>query len=394
MSVQARARKPRRRHEPISLWEGLGEGSAALRHGQLAEHLEAMELIAEPSPGPFPKGRGADGDCHVVTQAARRGRERVLPLCLIAAMAFAIACNRDSNKQSPPQPTTSPPPLRLISLDLGISQMIVDLGASDLFVAVADYDNAPSADLPPVGNYMNIDTEVLLATRPTHVLMTYGEKGLSRDMQKLTERHGFELIAYPYPATVADIARIVYHEAQAPAAGQDAAPPGIAQFLSRPDEGRLIRDQLLWQLAEIGNEHAKRTRPRVLMLISTEPPMASGPGAVLDDLLNILGADNAVAHLKASAPILDKEMIVTAAPDVILLLQPGAPPLRSIDDDPRLAIVRGLAVAAVQNERIALINDPLVLLPSSSLVRIGRQMAEAIHGETAGESDKLPGGDE
>ena len=392
MSVQGWARKPRRRRNFPSLWEELEGGLAASRRGQLSNRLESIVSNAEPSPGPYLKGRGADGDCLCVTGAAGRGWRKVLPVCLCVVLTYASACNRDTNKQSP-----SPPPrgaLRLISLDLGISQMIVDLGASDLFVAVADYDTAPPPGLPPVGNYMNIDTEVLLAARPTHVLITYGEKGLSQDIKKLAEQRGFELIAYPYPATVAAIARIVYHEPQVSAAGEGAAPPGIAQLLRRQDEGGLIRDQLLSQLAEIGKQQAKRLRPRVLMLISTEPPMASGPGAVLDDLLNMLGADNAVADLKASAPIIDKEMIITAAPDVILLLLPGTPPLRSLDDDPRLAIVRGLAVAAVQNKRIALINDSLVLLPSSSLVRIGRQMAAAIHGETPGESDKLPGGDE
>src|SRR5690606_27253270 len=105
------------------------------------------------------------------------------------------------------------------------------------------------------------------------------------------------------------------------------------------------------------------------------------------------GGLNVVNNPDASAPTLDREMLLAAKPEVVLLLLPEAPPLKSIDEDERLASFRGLEIPAVVNNRIVLINDPLVALPSTSIVNIGAQMAKAIHPELADEIDRIMSSD-
>ena len=84
----------------------------------------------------------------------------------------------------------------------------------------------------------------------------------------------------------------------------------------------------------------------------------------------------------------NREKLLRTAPDVIVLLLPDAPPLESIEDDPRLAILRDLDIPAVKNDRIVLINHPLAQLPSTSLPTIAVLMAKAVHPQLADRIDK------
>ena len=55
--------------------------------------------------------------------------------------------------------------------------------------------------------------------------------------------------------------------------------------------------------------------------------MASGPGTVLDEVLRMVGGENAAARRQGrSRPTYDREKLLALAPDVILLIQPGTPP--------------------------------------------------------------------
>ena len=117
------------------------------------------------------------------------------------------------------------------------------------------------------------------------------------------------------------------------------------------------------------------------MAFALDPIMASGPGTVNDELLEIAGGVNAAANATVSAPVYDRESLLASVPDIILLLMPDAAPLT--ENDQRLAPLRGLPVPAVEQKCIVLINDPEVLLPGTQLPRIARQFVRAIHPELA-----------
>jgi len=281
----------------------------------------------------------------------------------------------------------------VVSYAPALTQIIVDLGAADTLVAVAENDAAAPKDIPLAGNYLDLDTEVLLTMRPTHVMMMYGQGGVPQVLTDLAKGQGFELITYPYPQNVADVEQIIWSSDDAAGTRPMDAPPSIAFVLERQAAGRMLGFSISSTVGQLGALAEDRGKHKsVLMLFNTNPPMASGPGTVLDDMLTmLLRADNAVGGGDAtgSAPELDKEMLLTMNPDVILLLLPNAPPLTALADDPRLAVFRDMNITAVRDQRIVLINDPLVLLPSSSSVRIGIKMAKAIYPELIGDFDKV-----
>lgn len=277
-------------------------------------------------------------------------------------LAFALTgCDRSATS-----PGDGP---RIVTLAPALTQMVVDLGLSEALVGVAQHDMAAPPGLPIVGNFTDVDTERLLSVRPTHVLMTVGKEGIPPRLTSLAGAGHFTLIAYPYPGSVADVARTIYD----PDNGQSLGPAlGVAE------QAKALRRDMLASLEALRSLTGERPARRVLIVIGTDPLMASGPGTVHDELLGYAGGINAAASAAVTAPTYDREALLALDPQVILVLSPGrdrpGPPL------PELA---GLPIEAVREGRIVVIRDPLAMLPSTSLPRIAAEMAQAIHPELA-----------
>ncbi len=277
--------------------------------------------------------------------------------------------------------------IRVVSLAPALTQMIVDLGKQDVLVGTAREDLAAPKGLPVVGDYLNIDTEALAVLQPTHVVMMVGKDGVPPHLVRLADLYGFALVAYPSPLSIEAVCGILSDKG-APGEGNGEGTPSLGRVLGVPGEARTLREGIERRLAALSEAVAGAPKRSVLMVIGTHPIVASGPGTVHDQLLNLMGGRNAASEAAVGAPSYDQERLIRLDPEVILLLSPGAPPLEAVGVDPRLSDLRGLPIRAVVQERIVLIDDPLVLLPSSSLVRVGVAMANAIHPELADRIDR------
>lgn len=300
----------------------------------------------------------------------------------VLALSVAVGCGDDRSPD--PAPSTELTGPRLVTLAPALTQMIVDLGLEDQIVGVAEYEAAVPPGLPVVGNFAAVNTELLLSTKPTHVLTMAGPSGPPARLQELAAQGLFELHTFPFPLSLKDIGNVLFDEDPAP--GTPGVGPSLGEALGKPGSAMALKLRLLKQLASIRSVTASRDKPTVLLVIGTGPVMASGPGTVHDELLGFAGALNAAGDAAVTAPEFGREALVAMSPQVILFLQPDAPPIK--DDDPRLASFAGLPIPAIENGRVYVINDPLVLLPSSSIGRICAEMAKAIHPDIAGEIDR------
>ena len=276
---------------------------------------------------------------------------------------------------------------RIVTVAPALSQMVVDLGMGDSIVGVAEYETAAPPGLPIVGNYNDVNTEMLLGTNPTHVLMMVGPGGPPGRVNDLAKRGLFELHTFPHVLSVQDIGRVLHD--QAPEAG---AAPSLGEALGIPERAAALKLQMLRQLAEIGSLTRSQDQPSVLLVIGTGPVMVCGPGTVHDELLGFAGALNAAAEATVTAPEYGRESLLALSPEIILFLQPNAPELT--EKDPRLTAFEGLPIPAIQDGRVYVINDPLVLLPSTSITRIAAEMAKAIRPELAGQIDAVMMGED
>ncbi len=268
--------------------------------------------------------------------------------------------------------------------------MLVDMNAAPLLVGVGEHDLAAPVGVRVVGQFMKINTEALVQLRPTHVLAMYGAGGAPQHLVDLAASQRFELIVYGFPNRVEDVLRIIHQPPDAEQPNDMGEAPALSAALGQDDTGQRLWLKMREQLLGIQTLTRPRTRPFVLMVFGLSPIIASGPKTVLHDLLETyVGGTNAARDSAMGAPTFDREKLLKLRPQVILLLLPNAPPLSDLDNDPRLAALADMPIAAVQNGRVVLINDPLALLPSSSLPRLAAAMAAAVHPQLADEIEKL-----
>lgn len=282
--------------------------------------------------------------------------------------------------------------VRIVTLAPALTQVVVDLGLGDRVVGVGMHDAAVGDGVgdgtPVVGTYVQPDVEAVLAARPTVVLMMTGKEGVPVRLRETAVGGAFAIEVFEQPRTEAEVWRMVREVGRALGRGEE------AERVVERGERELAGVTLEGEGVGVGGGE----RPRVLPLISLEPMMATGPGTMLGRLVTRVGGLHVLSEgagsgfgtaggLSVEAPTLDREVMLTLNPGVIVLLMPGAPPLSPADDplaDPRLAVLRGLPVDAVRDGRVLLIDDVRVLLPSSNIGRTAGLLREAIKGRGAG----------
>jgi ABC-type Fe3+-hydroxamate transport system substrate-binding protein len=289
----------------------------------------------------------------------------------------------------PATPAVPPPPVqttRIVSLAPAISQMLVDLHMDADIVGKAEYDTSAPAKVRVVGNYQDINLEALLSTKPTMVLMMTGASGVPKVLTDLADKKRFSLYTYRYPDTIRETLDILHD----PEADQykAASQPDLATVLGDPAGAIRLRRTIDLQLQAIADTlQSVPAKPKVLVIFSTSPVMASGAKTVNDELVTIASGINVAGNSKVMAPTYDREKILALSPDVILFLSPDAPVLGPIETDARLETFRGINIPAVTNKRIVLLSDPLILLPSTNLAKAALSFAKAIHPDKAKDLD-------
>ncbi len=319
---------------------------------------------------------------------------------LILLLSLApIGCDRQASQSASATPGSPASPaakdkLRIVTLAPGLSQMLVDLSMQDRIVGIAEYDDAAPEGLPVVGNFTDVRSEALLAVSPTHVLTLRAKERVPAGVRRLADEGYFKLVAWPYPNSPDEVLTILAGHAEPTKSEQAQQPeqpgkasPSFGQVIGKPEQARALAGRIRDHLDGIAQITAPLDKPEVMLVIGTSPFMASGPGTVNSQLLGIAGGRNVARHASGRAPTYNREGLIALQPDVILLLQPNAPALTK--DDPRLEMLRDLPIPAVENDRIAVINDPLILLPSTNIDRTCAMFAKAVHPDQRDAIDAL-----
>ena len=221
--------------------------------------------------------------------------------------------------------------MRVVSLTPSATEVVAALGATDKLVGVDDFSTFPAEvkSLPKVGSFMQPNTEAIVRLHASFVIVD--------DIHATTARalgdSGIATVACPMH-DLADV-RTCLH--------------AVADKLGNPKQADAVIAQMDSAIA------AARAHPvpdaRVLLVIDRAAgPLgnitAAGTGSWLDELLQTVGAHNAVADAHTRYPKISLETMLTAQPDVILDL--------SGQD---LAAWNDLAVPAVQNHKVIALSE-------------------------------------
>lgn len=297
------------------------------------------------------------------------GARCVALLCvLLCALVLIGACGEQAASRGDASGASDgADEVRVVALSPAVAIILRDLGFEELIVGRHGYDLVLDESLPICGDQAGIDYETLLRTRPTHIFLEWGARDLPPRLERLADRQGWEVESYSM-LTLEDVDAAVrdMHQRLTDTDGEDS--PAVPEWWTRAIEPRQGRH------AEAG---------RVLLLLSTNPPAALGPGSAHHDLLERIGAESAMEGGRPHAE-LDLEDVLRLTPDAIVLLRPASPgagsggPVLWPESREEFGRIASLDIPAVRHGRLAVLDHPLGLIPSTSLAELAPMLDEVL----------------
>lgn len=250
---------------------------------------------------------------------------------------------------------TQDEPIRIVSLDGTVSEILCDLGLQSLIIGVDVTSTYPEAlkKLPKVGHNRSISAEGIISLKPTLVL-TSTNAGTKTEVIEQIKSAGIKVITFQQDFSVAGTKKLI----------QDIATTCQVGSRAKPILKKLESD--LAQVKKAANS------PKVLFIYArgTGTMMVSGRGTPIEKMIELAGGVNATPDFENYKP-LTAEALVTANPDVILLFDSG---LESLGGTAGLLAVQGVAQTnAGKNSRVIVMDGHLL---SGFSPRLGKALQE------------------
>jgi iron complex transport system substrate-binding protein len=303
------------------------------------------------------------------------GRVRIdsvsLPLPLIARLALvalwaAPACAatpapaataaRAVTDDSGRTVTLGEPPLRIVSLAPGATEMLFAAGAGSELVATVEYSDVPpqAQRVPRIGDAVSIDLERLVTLKPD-VVVAWPSGGNPAQREKIV-RLGIAVYDQQ-TARLADLAPSLRR------LGELAGTLPAAESAARAIEARLAA---LRETYARGRDASQQ--PRVLLEIWNRPLYTVGGRQLMSDALALCGARNVFEDLSEPGPVVDVEAVIARNPDIIIAAGPPGESAGWLNDWQRFA-----TLGAVRNHRLIAFDD-------QALSRLGPSVLGAAEG--------------
>jgi iron complex transport system substrate-binding protein len=255
--------------------------------------------------------------------------------------------------------------VRIASITPAGTDLVIGLGAGDDLVGVSNYDDdrEGTAGKPRVGDYQTINWEKLAILNPTILILQYAQDRIPADIQQRCDASGIRVVNLKL-----DTLEEIYGDLQT-----------LGDAIGRPDKGRDATNTLKSKLDAVRNRVAGLPPVRTLIVTGDDSFSLAGPGEFLDQLLQIAGGQNAAKPLGNPYPSVDREMILSLSPDVVIRLVPDG------DKKPQV-LAQGQRtwdslsdLPAVKNHRVFVVTDWYCELPGFRLGELADQFADILH---------------
>ncbi len=310
---------------------------------------------------------------------------------MLVAILPLVGCGRSpSQGPAPVRPATTE--LRIVALSPALAIILKDLGYEAQIVGRHAYDLALDPSIPTCGELGTIDYETLIRVRPTHIFIQWGAQSLPPRLLQLANANKWVVQNFN-PLSLDEIAQsardmddTVFQFATRGIDDNFGAfsPPGTA---AKPTPPEHIKPAMPFEdamrLAWSDRGPFVKAAGRILLVSGTKPIGALGPGSFHYQLLQRLGG-TPVPTTGGPWITLGMEDLNKLAPDAIIIFAPRAPrspaPTPSTPDELIAQFGRAgeLPIPAFRNKRVALIDDPLCLTPSTAMIPIANQIADIV----------------
>ena len=237
------------------------------------------------------------------------------------------------------------------------TDLIIGMGEKDRLLAVSNTDDVDH--LPKVGGYGAPDWELLRSLHPT-ILIT--------EMSPARQDAGFkanaaELNITPINLKIEKLEDIFN------------ALDVLGNALKVPAAAATAKAKMQTRLDAVRQRVAGQKPVSTLIVIGSKADMIAGAGTFLDDLLTIAGGQNASSS--PGWPQIDREMLLSLKPDVIIQLLPDAP---QQERDHAAAIWKQYPqIPAVAAGRVYPIYDGYAELPGWHVTDLAEKFSQCLH---------------
>jgi iron complex transport system substrate-binding protein len=254
-------------------------------------------------------------------------------------------------------------PARIVSLLPSNTEILFAVGAGPQVVAVTSYCNYPpeATSRPQIGGITNqaISVETIISLEPDLVLAS----GSQNEIISILAETGLTVVALE-PATFQDIQGNILLVGQV-TGHADQADQIVADMRRRTEAVQ----------AKVTTVPEKE-RPTVFYEVWDEPLMTAGPQTYIGQMIDLAGGRNIFAGIDEDWPQVSAELIVSRNPAVILGPESHAEALavEQIVTRPGWS-----SIAAVQNNRIYLLDSDMVSRPGPRLINILEEIARDLY---------------
>lgn len=274
----------------------------------------------------------------------------------VAAFGAVVACATPAAVSANENVTVFPDTKRIVAVGGAVTEIVYALGEQDKLVARDATSVYPpeALKLPDVGYMRALSPEGVLSVNPTGILAIKGSG--SKDAIDVLKKSSIAYVEVPENYDRAGILEKIRLVGKA--LGADAKAEKLATEM----------DAVL-QAAE-KQTAAVKDRKRVLFILSLQNGkiMAAGSNTAADGIIKLAGGVNAVAGIAGYKQLAD-EAVVTAAPDVILMMSHAGP---VVTDDVLFANPAIAETAAGKAKKV-------IRMDSAYLLGFGPRTAGAIH---------------
>lgn len=297
-------------------------------------------------------------------------------VALTAFIVLADACGAALEATAGPSPTphtvsddlgrlvnVAPPPLRIVSLSPGGTEMLFAAGAAGEVIGTVDYSDVPPAAraVPRIGDVVAIDMERLVALRPD-VVVVWPAGGNPAQQAKIA--------SLGVPLYQQQVERLADLPGSVRRLGALSGTGAAAEREAHELEARLQALQQRYGGGDGGAGSGSRP-PTVLLQVWNRPVYTIGGRHLMSDALSICGARNVFADLPEPSPLVDIEAVIARNPDIILAAAPpgeGAAWVADWKRFPTLNAVRRGRVIAFEDQGLSRLG-PSVIDATENLCR-------------------------
>jgi iron complex transport system substrate-binding protein len=250
--------------------------------------------------------------------------------------------------------TVKAPPLRIVSLSPGGTEMLFAAGAGGQVVATVEYSDVPAAarSVPRIGDALAIDMERLVLLHPD-VVVAWPAGGNPAQREKIARLR--------IPLYQQQTSRLAELAPSVRRLGALAGTEATAGEAARAIETRLAALEREYAAGAWG---AGR-HPTVLLQVWNRPIYTVGGRHLMSDALALCGARNVFADLPEPGPVVDIEAVIARDPDIIVAAGPPGESAAWLPDWRRFA-----TLAAVRQGRLLAFED-------QALSRLGPSFLDA-----------------